>query len=48
MNAERRTSISGAFYGTDHAETAGTLGIAGAFGAKRVEEAAVPEAAPGN
>ena len=32
-------SISGAFYGTGHAETAGTFekwGIAGAFGAKRV------------
>jgi len=48
MNAERQYSIRGAFYGTDHAETAGTFekyGIAGAFGAKKVIlEAAVPEA----
>jgi len=42
-------SISGAFYGTGHHETAGTFrgrGILGAFGAKKVvPKAAVPEAA---
>ena len=46
--ANHKGSISGAFYGTGHRETAGTFqvhGILGAFGAKKVEKAAVPEAA---
>ena len=45
--ANHKGRISGAFYGTGHRETAGTFqvhGILGAFGAKKVEKAPVPEA----